>query len=359
MHVAFIGTRGVPASYSGFETCVEQVGKRMVQRGHEVTVFCRSGHYQDRLSTYLGMRLRYLPAIPGKHLETLSHSLLTVTRLPRRSAIVCMGVGNAPVVRLLELMGRHCVFNVDGADWQRDKWGGPAKRYLRACERLAARGRSPIIADAQTVQKYYSAEYGRNTELVVYGAEPPADTGTTVLQELGLQRENYVLFVGRLVPENAPHDFLQGVKLAGLSIPAVVVGDATYMGDYIARLRTMAPSNAIFAGYRFGSSYQQLSAHAAIFVLGATVGGTHPVLVEQMAAGNCILARDTDSNREVLGDAGLYWQSPQDLAELLSRAWADGHLRLRLGSAARTRSAELYDWDLVTTRYLELCERTL
>src|ERR1700694_4844117 len=122
MRVAFIGTRGVPASYSGFETCVEQVGRRMVERGHDVTVFCRSAHYQDRLREHLGMRLEYLPAIPQKHLETLSHTALSAFNLPKDTAVVCMGVGNAPVVRALELMGRSTVFNVDGADWQREKW---------------------------------------------------------------------------------------------------------------------------------------------------------------------------------------------------------------------------------------------
>ena len=101
MKVAFIGTRGVPASYSGFETCVENVGKQMVQRGHEVTVFCRSSHYRERRAEYLGMRLKYLPAVRQKHLETLTHTAFSASRVPRGTAIVCMGVGNAPVVRSL------------------------------------------------------------------------------------------------------------------------------------------------------------------------------------------------------------------------------------------------------------------
>src|SRR5450759_2373760 len=105
MHIVFIGTRGVPATYSGFETCVEQVGRRMVQRGHTVTVFCRSNHYADRPANYLGMQLRYLPAVHEKHLETLSHTTFSALKLPHPSAVICLGVGNAPVVRMLELSG--------------------------------------------------------------------------------------------------------------------------------------------------------------------------------------------------------------------------------------------------------------
>ncbi|GAC1649333.1 MAG: hypothetical protein NVS9B11_22410 [Candidatus Dormibacteraceae bacterium] len=186
MRVCFIGTRGVPATYSGFETCVEQVGRRMVDRGHEVIVFCRSGHYSKRPSSYRGMHLEYLPAVREKHLETLSHTTLSAVRLPKDAAVVCMGVGNAPVVRALELRGRRTVFNVDGADWQRDKWGRFASWYLRTSERLAARGKSIVLADAEAVRRYYSEVYQRETEVVPYGADPPADRGIETLATFGL-----------------------------------------------------------------------------------------------------------------------------------------------------------------------------
>ena len=359
MRVAFIGTRGVPSSYSGFETCVEQVGRRMVERGHKVVVFCRTGHYTERRDTYLGMRLVYLPSVREKHLDTLSHTTLSALRLPRGTAVVCMGVGNAPVVRTLEAAGRRTVFNVDGADWQRDKWGRFARWYLRTSERTAARGKSVIIADATAVQRYYREEYGRETVVVPYGADAPAERGTDVITKFGLDPASYLLFVGRLVPENAPHDFLEGARLSGVDVKAVVVGDAPYAEDYKARLRAGAPARTVFTGYQFGKAYQQLSSHAGIYVLAATVGGTHPVLVEQMAAGNTILARDTESDREVLGDTGLFWKTPEDLAGLLKDLWPDPARRKALGDAARARAAERYSWDEVTSRYLELCEASL
>ena len=359
MQIAFIGTRGVPASYSGFETCVEQVGRRMVERGHEVTVFCRSSHYPERPAEYLGMKLRYLPAVRQKHLETLSHTFMSVIGLPRSTAIVCMGVGNAPVVRWLELSGRRTVFNVDGADWQREKWGRFARWYLRSTEGMASKGRSIVVADARAVQAYYERIYSRQTEFVPYGADPPADRGTEALESFGLPPGGYILWVGRMVPENAPDLFLEGVRLSGVMAPAVVVGDASYMEEFKRSLHVAAPPNAVFTGYQFGAAYQQLTAHAGLYVLAAGVGGTHPVLVEQMAAGNAILARDTDSNREVLGDAGLFWSTPAELASHLKELWPNAERRQELGECARKRAADLYSWDRVTSQYLELCERTL
>lgn len=359
MQIAFIGTRGVPASYSGFETCVEQVGRRMVDRGHEVTVFCRGGHYREHPNNYRGMRLVYLPSVPEKHFETLTHTALSALRLRKDAAVVCMGVGNAPVVRAMELTGRRAVFNVDGADWQRDKWGRFASWYLRTCEGLAARGRSIVVADADAVKRYYFEVYHRDSEVVRYGADPPADRGTEMLEKWGLKPGCYLLWVGRLVPENGPHDYLEGVRIAGLDVPAVVVGDASYAEQYKATLRSRGPSTTVFTGYQFGPAYQQLTSHAGVFVLAATVGGTHPVLVEQMAAANAILARATESNREVLGDAGLYWDTPEQLAALLKTVWPDAQRRRQLGEAARSRAEAHYSWEEVTSRYLELCERTL
>jgi hypothetical protein len=310
VRIAFIGTRGVPSSYSGFETAVEQIGRRMVVRGHDVTVFCRSGHYRERPGEHRGMRLAHLPAVPQKHLETLTHTGLSALRLPAGAAVVCMGVGNAPVVRMLERAGRAAVFNVDGADWQRGKWGALASRYLRWCERLAAGGRSALIADAEAVRAYYRERYRRECHLVAYGGDAPRDRGTGTLRELALEPGGYVLCVR-------------------------------------------------FAGYRFGRAYEQLSAHAGVYVLAASVGGTHPVLVEQMAAGNCVLARDTESNREVLGATGRLWRTPEELAACLRELWADPAERARLGAAARARAERRYSWERVTDAYLELCAVSL
>jgi len=177
-----------------------------------------------------------------------------------------------------------------------------------------------------------------------YGADTPADRGTEIRERVGLKPGGYVLWVGRLVPENAPDQFLEGVRLSGIDAPTVVVGDATYQDEYKQALRANAPANAIFTGYQFGSAYHQPSAHADLYVLAAGVEGTHPVLVEQMAAGNAILARETASNYEVLDDAGLFWSTPAELGQLIREAWSDSERRKppwRLRPAARFGALQL------------------
>lgn len=355
MRIAFLGTRGVPARYSGFETAVEKIGERMVSLGHEVTVYCRQPQFRD-LHSHRGMSLRHLPAIRQKHLETLSHTALSAMQSRTHDVLICMGVGNAPVVRWLEATGSTVLFNVDGADWQRAKWGVLASRYLRFCEGLAARSASTLIADARVVQSHYREMFGRDSTFIPYGAEPPADTGVEILEELGIGMRPYILFVGRLVPENGAHDVISAASRADLPGAAtVIVGDAPYSEAYIDELRQKASLNTIFAGYQFGIQYQQITSHPWVFVLAASVGGTHPVLLEQMAAGNCILARDTASNREVLGPCGLYWQTVDELAEHLKDVWKHPEKRTEYAESGAERARHLYSWDAVTAAYIDAC----
>jgi glycosyltransferase involved in cell wall biosynthesis len=220
--------------------------------------------------------------------------------------------------------------------------------------------RTTAVISAKAVQEHYEREHSRPKGDGAVWRRPPADRGTAVLDCFGLKPEGYLLFVGRLVPENAPDQFLEGVRLSGLDVPAVVVGDASYQDEYKKALRAQAHTNAVFTGYQFGTAYQQSTAQAGLYFLAAGVGGgTHPVLVEQMAAGNAILARETTSNHEVLGDAGLFWSTPVELAQLLGGVWPDNDRRRLLGERADQRATELYSWESVTTRYVELCQRSL
>jgi glycosyltransferase involved in cell wall biosynthesis len=141
--------------------------------------------------------------------------------------------------------------------------GRVARWYLRTSQSLAAGGSSLVIADAKAVQDYYRREYGRETELVPYGADWPADRRTEVRERFGLKPGGYLLWVGRFVPENAPDQFLEGVRRSGIDAPAVVVGDSSYQNEFKQTRRANAPANAVFTGYQFGSAYQQLTAMPA------------------------------------------------------------------------------------------------
>ena len=354
MKVVMIGTRGVPAAYSGFETCVEQVGKRLAARGHEVVVYCRRGRTGPTTSNvYLGMERVTLPAIRSKGTETLSHTLVSSAHAivsARPDAAIVFGVGNAIFCRMLRWGRIPSVINVDGADWARLKWGPIGRRYLRWSERVAVDTAGAVIADSRAVAAYYKEHYAADTTFIPYGAEVPLASGTETLQRFHLEPRRYLLAVGRMVPENGFHDLIAAYGTVRPAMPFVIVGDAPYSEDYKRRLREMAPDSVIFTGYQFGAAYQELSAHAYAFLFGAQVGGTHPVLVEQLAYGNCVLARWTESNAEVAGDAAIYFHDLAELQQSLATITQEPALVEARREQAKVR-ARAYSWDEVTDSY--------
>ncbi|HUZ01232.1 MAG TPA: glycosyltransferase [Thermomicrobiaceae bacterium] len=356
MRIAIVGTRGIPAGYSGFETCAEELGTRLVARGHEVTVYCRSHHVTYPETTYRGVNLVKLPTIRNKYLDTLVHTALSCLHLifGRHDLVLMFIVGNAPTILIPRLFGLPVVLNVDGLDWQRDKWPRPAKHYLQWCERLAGRLANTVVTDARVVQEYYRQRYGRKTRLIAYGAEPRPGSPDGTLQRFGLRPRDYVLYVGRLVPENCAHDLVEAFERLDTDMRCVIVGDAPYATEYQRQLRARASDRILFTGYVFGQGYWELINNAYAYVFPPQVGGTHPALIEAMAAGNCVIVRDTPANLEVVGDAALPFsgQRPtESLAERLRQVIDDPHLVEHYAGRARNRIAARYSWETVTDEY--------
>jgi glycosyltransferase involved in cell wall biosynthesis len=252
------------------------------------------------------------------------------------------------------------VINVDGLDSDRRKWPALAKSYLRFAERNAPRWADRTLTDSHAVADVFEQRYGRRIGVVPYGVEDPGHDGTRKLRELGLEPRRYVLFVGRLEPENNPHVLVDAFaripteRARGMKL--VIVGGAPYAGDYIRDVRRSGDPRVIFPGYVFGRGYWELQRHAYVFCAPTEVGGTHPVILEAMAAGNCVIVNDHAPNIETVGDAGLAFPGSEgapSLAAALERCFDDPALVADYRARALER-AKLYTWEAVTTQYERL-----
>ncbi len=363
MNVAILGTRGIPASYSGFETAVEQITSRLTARGHRVTVYCRPHVVDRKIREWKGAQLVHLPTVRNKYLDTFVHTLLSSMHAARRTkpdVALFFIAGNSPLCMITRLAGIPTVINVDGLDSDRRKWNRFAKSYLRAAERLSPRMATRAITDSHAVATIYERRYGRQIGVVPYGAEVPPRHETDVLERLGLEPRRYVLFVGRLEPENNPHLLVEAwsripsAKTRGMKL--VVVGGAPYASEYINRVRRAADPRVIFPGYIFGPGYWELQKNAYLFCAPTEVGGTHPVILEALAAGNCVLVNDYRPNAETVGDAGVYFSGDEgvpDLAAQLERL-LDQPDQVAGYRARALERAELYSWDAVAAAYEQL-----
>lgn len=355
-----LGTRGIPAAYSGFETAVEHLAGRFSAAGHEVTVYCRP-HMTERRSTHAGARLVHLPTVRSKHLDTLAHTALSTLHLTTRlrpDVALYFIAGNAPLVPLARLGGIPAILQIDGLDSERAKWSGPAKAYLRAAERMAPAAATLAVTDSAEVARRYERRTGRRILAIPYGAELPDPGGTAWCERLGVEPGRFILFVGRLVPENNAHLLLEAHRLLDTDWPLVIVGDAPYADDYIAGLRAAAGPGVHLPGYVFGDGYAELVHRCGVMCAPTEVGGTHPVIVEGMAAGATMLVSDHAPNREVVGDAGATFplaDGARGLADALAALIADPARRAALGTSAAERAATHYSWDTCAAAYLRLC----
>jgi glycosyltransferase involved in cell wall biosynthesis len=366
VRIALLGMRGVPASYGGFETAAEQIGQRLVQRGHQVTVYCRTPHIQYAGDMYLGMRLVKLPTIRTKHLDTLAHTFLSSVHacFQRYDVAIMFIAGNSLVSWIPRLVGTPVALNVDGLDWKRPKWNRLAQSYIRLAERMSRWFPTCVITDSRIVQDFYLHEYNTSTVFIPYGSDLlPRAPGET-LSRLGLEPHRYILFVGRLVPENNAHqvvDAFTGLRdKNGLKL--VIVGDAPYVSGYVGQVRKRAAacSDVLLTGYIFGDAYRELASNAYLTVVATEVGGTHPVLLEYMSLGKCVVVNDIPANMEAIADTAVPYSGrdgARALRSVLEHLIARPDLVTSYGRRASERAASVYRWDAITDEYERLCER--
>lgn len=360
MRIAMIGTRGVPARYGGFETAVEEVGRRLVDRDHRVTVYCRGD--AERPDKYAGMDLVHLPSLRSRSVETLSHTALSMLHQVRHGnhdVAIVFNAANSILLPLLRIRGLPTATHVDGLEWRRGKWGPCGQRYYRAAETLAVRWSDRLIADAQGIADYYAGEFGATTELIAYGA-PLVDENPSLISVFGLRPQRYHLVVARFEPENHVDIAIKGYLHSNAKLPLVVVGSAPYTGEHVREIERLAATDErvrMLGGVWDQDALDQLYANAASYIHGHSVGGTNPSLLRAMGAGAPVIAYDVIFNREVVGKDGLFFGAPYELARHLDRAEADPATMRRLGDGLRERAASVYTWDQVAKEYEALCER--
>ncbi|HEY6766469.1 MAG TPA: glycosyltransferase [Candidatus Sulfotelmatobacter sp.] len=364
MRIAMIGIKAIPARFGGFETAVDELSRGLVKLGHGVRVYNRSGMSTLQEASYEGVELVNLPTLKSKNLSTIVHAFLcTIHVLFHPVNVVHYFTTGVTVFALLpRLFGMRVVCSVDGTDWQRAKWGRFPRWYLHFSEKLAVLCCQGLISDSKEVMRYYEQNYGASSSCIVYGTSEHRSQHNDVLARFQLTERNYVLFVGRLVPENNVHHLITAFEKVSTDRKLVIVGDDPWEREYVSSLKSTSDRRIIFTGAVYGNGYAQLQQNAYLFVLPDEVGGTHPALVEAMGFGNCVLVNDTPSNLEVISDSGFQYHGAEGnidlqrkMQELLDAPGLVADYRAR----ARRRAETHYRWEDVVKQHADLYRRLL
>ena len=354
MRIAILGTRGIPASYGGFETFAEELSRRLVERGHRVTVYCR----EKSPSPYLGVDLAYLPTIRHKYFDTIAHTFLSTIHLlgHRQDVALYCNAANAIFTWMPRVLSIPVALNVDGLERKRKKWNAAAKAWYLISEWLATFCPTAVVSDARNIAEYYQARYAKPTTFIAYGAELGKVRSTDILTKLGLESGEYFLYVSRLEPENNAMMVREAFERLATTKKLAIIGDAPYADQFIRRVRDTDDPRIVMPGAIYGTGYRELQSHCFAYVHATEVGGTHPALIEAMGRGALTLYFDTVENQEVAGGCALPFTG--NLTETMAKVLAMSEVEQDQWRAKATeRVRERYSWDAVTSQYETLLSR--
>jgi glycosyltransferase involved in cell wall biosynthesis len=370
MRIAVIGSRGVPASYGGIERHVEELYARLAERGVDADIFCRRKYIAPnqgkveweknlRQGRYRGMRLIVMGAPKSKGLEAFVHSFAATIRalFGGYDLIHFHAIGPSFFSFLPRLLGKKAVVTVHALDWQRPKWRGMSRRFLRYCERRLGRGRVPLICVSKDLRAHFESEYGKRTEYIPNGAAIPKRLESDSLPEWGLEAGQYIVFFGRLTAEKGVADLIQAFGLVETDVKLAIVGGDAGDGAYMARLKKMAGERAVFTGYQYGDALNRLVANSRFAVNPSHLEGMPIVALESFALGKHVLASDIPPHREAIKDPD--WIFPAGDIESLATKLKD-----RLGLELPPSSQSLiglvrreYAWERIAENTLSFLKR--
>lgn len=364
MRIAMIGQKGIPATYGGIERHVEEIATRLVQRGHEVTVFSRF-HYTRHHGPHRGVENKRLPSVQTKHLDAISHvAFSTLYSLFAKYDIVHFhALGPSLFSAIPRIVGSKTVVTVHGLDWQRGKWGKFATWFLRACERPAVAFPNETIVVSQTLGEYFKERFGEETNVIPNGTTPGTIRPPNRIKRWGLDRDRYILWVGRLVPEKGCHYLIEAFRKINTDAKLVMAGGSSFSDTYVQSLERLrgGDERIKMVGYVYGDVLEELWSNAYLVVQPSILEGLSIALIEALSFGRCVVASDIPENIEVVEDSAITFKSRdvQDLQSKLQMCLDHPEMVAATASQCRTLAEEKYSWPRLVEATEKVYEKAL
>ena len=374
MKITMFGHKRIPSREGGVEIVVEELSARMAAQGHKVTCYNRGGHHvggaqfdEGRGKHYKGVRLKTVPTLDKKGLAAVTSSFFAGFAAAFSTARVVHIHAEGPAVMawLPRLFGKRVIVTVHGLDWQREKWKhGFGAKYIRWGEKMAVKYAHEIVVLSENVQNYFRDTYGRKTVFIPNGvAKPGILPAEKIAAEYGLQKDGYILFLGRLVPEKGIHYLIEAFKNVKTHKKLVIAGSASDTDSYAAKLRQLAEGDdrVVFTGFVQGKPLQELYSNAYIYVLPSDLEGMPLSLLEAMSYGNCCVVSDIPECKDVVGDKGIVFPQSgiSQLQDVLWKLLSDAAQTAKYKKEAADFICGKYNWDEVARRTIELYQRIM
>lgn len=366
MRIAMLGHKRVPSREGGVEIAVEELAVRMVAQGHEVTLYNRRGHHvsgkqfdTQALREHRGVTLKSVPTINIKGVAAMTASAFAAIRAAfgRYDVVHFHTEGPCVMLWLPKLLGKRCVATIHGLDHQRSKWGRFARTYILLGEKCLVRKADEVIVLSRAAQEYFREQYKRETTLIPNGMTPVTPrTAEMIRTRYGLEKDSYILFLGRITPEKGLDYLLDAYQRLHTDKKLVIAGGGSDSDGYFRQLKLQAAGNKdiLFTDFVQGQILEELYSNAYLYVLPSDLEGMPLSLLEALSYGNCCVVSDIPENADVVGDCGVTFRKSDtaDLAEKLQRLVDDAETVQRFRAAVADRLHTMNGWDEVTQRTL-------
>ena len=371
LNIAMLGHKRIPSREGGIEIVVEELSTRMVQLGHQVTCYNRSGHHVSgaefdgsHLSEYKGVQLKPVWTIDRKGLAAMTASLSGAIKaaFSKYDVVHFHAEGPCAMLWLPKLFGKRCIATIHGIDWQRAKWGGFASKYIKFGEKVAVKFADEIIVLSEGVQKYFKDTYGRETVFIPNGVNRPETREVKLIKEqFGLDKDSYILFLGRIVPEKGVSYLIEAFKQINTDKKLVIAGGSSDTDVFMQELKELAKGDdrIIFTGFVQGKLLEELYSNSYVYCLPSDLEGMPLSLLEAMSYGNCCVVSDIAECAEVVEDKAVVFRKSnvETLKGRLQELCERSEIVQQYKATAADFICQKYSWDDVVDRTIELYQK--
>ena len=364
LNIAMLGHKRIPSREGGIEIVVEELSTRMVKLGHRVTCFNRKGHHVsgsefdgNQLSEYKGVKLKPVWTLDKKGLAAMTSSLSAAikTAFGKYDVVHFHAEGPCAMLWIPKLFGKRCIATIHGIDWQRAKWGGFSSKYIKFVEKVAAKYADEIIVLSKGVQRYFKDTYSRKTVFIPNGVNRPVIREPQLIKDkFGLDKDSYILFLGRLVPEKGISYLIEAFNQIETDKKLVIAGGSSDTDEFLRELKKIAKDDEriLFTGFVQGQLLEELYSNAYVYALPSDLEGMPLSLLEAMSYGNCCVVSDIAECAEVVEDKAIVFQKSnvEQLREKLQDLCNHPEYVKLYKDSASFFICQKYNWDDVVDR---------
>ena len=357
LKIAIIGSRGYPYVYSGYETLVKELSERLVSKGHNVRVYCHRSLFREKPRYINGIELIYTPSIETKFLSQIVNSFFSFIHVcfSNVDTILVVNSANGPFGLLTKIFRKKTCINVDGLEWLRPKWKGLGSVYFGFASKLATLFFDEIITDSIEMKKVYKNKFGKKSTVIAYGSTMIANKKSKILEKFSLQKKQYYLIVGRLIPDNNTKIIIEGFLKSNSNKSIVIVGDVPYNDDYANNIKLLSSNKVIFTGYI--NDQVDLTVfydNCYGYIHGHEFGGTNPTMINAIDLNCQILALDTVFNREMLDNKKsiLFKKNENSISKKINEF--ENTYDDLISKNSNYILQKKYDWNFISNEYLEV-----